>query len=133
MITIDIYDNGVEINGHSRADICGEVSIMIWNIMSMISSNGANSNYEKDIVTWYSSANHNQENPNEGRTLLLLEELSDEGQWMFEEYIINMSWWASSLEEDGIWEKGSVVINCIDNKYSGDIPEASRRIRNNIS
>lgn len=87
MITIKLYKNGYEIIGHTHPLICGEVSLLAWNLANTFCRVDPNHIY-------YSSAVDNSDNPDEGYTYLIFNTENDKAVWLYDEYKHNLKLWA---------------------------------------
>lgn len=101
MITIDIYNNGIEIEGHSPdKGICGEVCLSAWIVANELRYEGIN-------VKRYASIEDNKENPHEGITRLVLNKDCEKSMHQLELYKDNIDRWKHN------W-KDQVIVNLFD-------------------
>jgi hypothetical protein len=107
MINIDLYNNGVKVSGHSNVDICGQVSLITWNLANTIYSccNIETSHY-------YTSHNDNPENIDEGLSYIIVDKNCKESMWHLNAYKHNIKVWGRDM-----WGT-EVKINDIDDELS---------------
>ncbi len=115
MIQVTFYNNGVKVAGHSRPDICSEVSVLTWAC--------ANSIWRLDDTNkYYTSINDNKENPHEGLTLMTFDKTNEKAKWLYDEYKHNLKFWAEGMTGDGSWPKDAVQITEVNDDFTYTSP-----------